>query len=264
MDRPCLWIAYILRVGWPCLWTLGSGFDPRLDQFTQQGLGARSRVTSLARLPSPSNQIIMCEMFMKHRKVAAAVPVGVLDLTTDVAYGFALPCHLDRRYHPARMARNAAVGRALHEREISIGMTRYAGGLSGHRRLMRVLIVGLKRPVARRMAVHAARTREYLRSFVEQRTRASAGLRNRAESRWRLQDVAGRRSHGKGSDFHIWEQWEAWAGMEEAERTRCRNTPPPSRRSGRRDRRLCPARAGEVSAGQPSLSGQCRGSRGTG
>jgi hypothetical protein len=41
------------------------------------------------------------------------------------------------------MARNAAVGGALHEREISIGMTRYAGGLSGHRWLMRVLIIGL-------------------------------------------------------------------------------------------------------------------------
>ena len=57
-----------------------SGVDPRLDQFSEQRLRARSGVASGARLPAPRNQIVVRQVLMQERKVAAAIAISGLKL----------------------------------------------------------------------------------------------------------------------------------------------------------------------------------------
>jgi hypothetical protein len=109
----------------------------------------------------------MSQMLMQQREVAASVAGGILDLAANLTDRFALPCHLDRRHHPARMSGNAAIRCPLHEGEVALGMTRHAGSLSCHQRLVRMFVVALQGAVAGRMTVHAARMREHLGRLCE-------------------------------------------------------------------------------------------------
>jgi hypothetical protein len=69
------------------LGTVRSTIDPRLDQLTKQRLIAGSRFASRARLPSPSYEVIVCEMFVEQRQIAPAVPIAVFELIANL-----LPC----------------------------------------------------------------------------------------------------------------------------------------------------------------------------
>jgi hypothetical protein len=59
---------------------LRSGIDPRLDQLAKQRLAAGSGVSTGARLPSPSHEVIVSEMFVQQRQIAPAVPIAVFEL----------------------------------------------------------------------------------------------------------------------------------------------------------------------------------------
>src|SRR6266545_6881353 len=74
---------------------LGSGVDPRLDQVAEQRLRAGSWVASGARLPAPRHQIIVRQVLVQQRKIAAAIAIGILDLAANLADRLALPRHLD-------------------------------------------------------------------------------------------------------------------------------------------------------------------------
>jgi hypothetical protein len=73
--------------------------------------------------------------------------VGVLDLTANLANRLSLLCHLDRGRHPARMSRNAAIRRALMQREVAVGVTYHARGLPRPHWLMRMPVVSLQQTI---------------------------------------------------------------------------------------------------------------------
>jgi len=104
-------------------------------------------------------------MLVQKREVAAAVAVGILDLTANLADRLAFPRHFDRGRHPARMPRYAAIRCALVEREVAVGVTGDAWGFPRRHRLMRMLVVALQRTVGRWVTVHAARMRQHLGSL---------------------------------------------------------------------------------------------------
>src|SRR5262245_8598832 len=124
-------------------------------------------------------------MLVQQFEIAPAVALWVFDLPADVANGFAFPRHLFWRQLPTGMAGNAPE-RGLLTREnvqVAIGVTS-AAGIAGYAasvdaarraRRMRMHVVALSGPVARRVAVHAARMHDHLCSFSEERARA--GLR---------------------------------------------------------------------------------------
>src|SRR5260370_80585 len=72
---------------------LRSGVDPRLNQFAEPRLRAGGGIASGARLPAACNQIIVGQMLVQKRKVAAAVAIGFLDLTANLADRLAFPRH---------------------------------------------------------------------------------------------------------------------------------------------------------------------------
>jgi hypothetical protein len=90
--------------------------------------------------------------------------------------------------------------------EVAIGVAS-AAGIAGHpasidaarrARRMRMHIVALGGPVARRMAVHAAWMHDHLRSFGEKRARAGLRVKDAREGRRAAQfDAVLRRSSGR-------------------------------------------------------------------
>src|SRR6478672_3078263 len=147
--------------------TLGAAVDPGPDQFAQLLLGAGHGVAAGPRLPGPADEIVVRQMLVQQREIAAAVALRVLNLTADLAYRFALPRHLDRRQAPACMPWHALKRCLLagENRDVAVHVAG-AAGIAGHtaavgaardRRRMGVHVVALGRAVARRMAVHAAR-----------------------------------------------------------------------------------------------------------
>jgi hypothetical protein len=104
---------------------------------------------------------------VQKRQVAAAVSARVLELAANVADRLSLPGHLNGGQSPPWMPRDAAIGRALLQGKVMVRVA-CAAGISGHaitilsarnRRHMGVQIIGLCGPIARRMAVKAARAR---------------------------------------------------------------------------------------------------------
>src|ERR1700686_2006134 len=108
-------------------------------------------------------------MLMQQREVAATVALWVLQLAANFAERLSLPRHLDWGQAPARMSGDATVGRMLRKREVMVRVAR-AAGISWHAdtvvasrnlRPMRMHVIALCRPVAGRMAVHAARAHDH-------------------------------------------------------------------------------------------------------
>jgi hypothetical protein len=62
------------------LGTLRSSIDPRLDQLAEQRLAAGSGLATGTRLPSPSHQVIVSEMFVQQRQIAPAVAIAIFEL----------------------------------------------------------------------------------------------------------------------------------------------------------------------------------------
>src|SRR5207244_6955933 len=130
---------------------LRAAVDPRLDQFSEHLLAARRRLASFARLPAPGDEVVFRHVLVQELEIAAAVARRILDLPADLADRFPLPRHLERRHAPARMSGDAAVRRALVQREVMLRMTGAAGiagdpeaGLAAHhRRPMLVPVVAL-------------------------------------------------------------------------------------------------------------------------
>ncbi|MET0537554.1 MAG: hypothetical protein ABWZ64_06295 [Xanthobacteraceae bacterium] len=60
------------------LWTRGAGIDPGTDKFSQSLLGTGRRITALARMPTPRNEIVVREMLVQELKGAAAVSLRIL------------------------------------------------------------------------------------------------------------------------------------------------------------------------------------------
>jgi hypothetical protein len=86
------------------LGTLRSSIDPRLDQFAEQRLAAGSGLATGARLPSPSHQVIVSEMFVQQRQIAPAVPIAIFELCRRNAAvaGLARSAAPHLRRHPIR------------------------------------------------------------------------------------------------------------------------------------------------------------------
>src|SRR5690348_8460804 len=83
--------------------TLGTGVYPGLDEISEQFLGTRGRVAAFAGLPAPCDEIVAGGVIVQARKVAPAVALRILQLSTNLANRLALPRHLDRRQAPARV-----------------------------------------------------------------------------------------------------------------------------------------------------------------
>src|ERR1044071_9317929 len=98
------------------LGALRSGIDPSLDELAGLFLRTGCRLPSRPRIPGPRDKVILGNMLVKQREVAAAVQLHVLDLTADVAERLAFPRHLPGSQPPARMAGNAFVARAFMQR----------------------------------------------------------------------------------------------------------------------------------------------------
>jgi hypothetical protein len=141
-------LAFSARLG-----TIRSTIDPRLDQLTKQRLIAGSGFASRARLPSPSYEVIVCEMFVEQRQIAPAVPIAIFELLANLSDRLALPRHLDGRHHPARMARNALIRRPLMQGEVAVGMAGNARHIAQHERLVGMNVIGLGRPITSWMAI---------------------------------------------------------------------------------------------------------------
>jgi len=100
---------------------LRAGIDPGLREFPELLLIARRGLAPFARRPAPGHQIVVRQMLMQLRERAPAIAVLILDLLADLADRLALPRHLERREAPARMTRNALVGRAgADQREVPL------------------------------------------------------------------------------------------------------------------------------------------------
>src|SRR5205085_9243875 len=124
-----IWMTAIAGMsGLVSLRTHRAGVDPGAHQFAGLRLRARCGLAAFARRPAPGHQIVLGEMFVQQVKRAAAVAVRVLDLLADLPDRFALPGEFARRKLPARVARDALVGRAgADQREILLGVARRAG-----------------------------------------------------------------------------------------------------------------------------------------
>src|SRR3954447_1547355 len=83
--------------------------DPGLHQFAGLGLRAGRRLAACAGGPAPGDEVVLADVLLQQREVAAAVAGGVLELAADLAEALALPGHLQWRHAPARMAGNALV-----------------------------------------------------------------------------------------------------------------------------------------------------------
>src|SRR5689334_15507543 len=99
--------------------------DPCLRELAELRLRAGRGITAFVWRPAPRDEIVVRQMLLQLRERAPAIAVLVLDLLADLAHRLAFPRHLERREAPARMARNAFVGRAPDQREVLFGM---AGG----------------------------------------------------------------------------------------------------------------------------------------
>src|SRR5262249_59007366 len=83
---------------WTRLGTLCSSIDPRLDQLAKQRLAAGSGLATGGRLPPPSHQVIVSEMFVQQRQIAPAVGIAMFELSANLSVALALPRHLDGRH----------------------------------------------------------------------------------------------------------------------------------------------------------------------
>jgi hypothetical protein len=148
----------------------------------------------------------MRQMLVQQFKAAAAIALRVFDLPADVADGLSFPRHFLRRQVPARMAGNAAEGTLLagENVQVTIAVARTAG-IAGHAaavdaargaRRMRMHVVALGGPVARGVAVHAARMHDHLRSFAKERARAVLRVEDAGEGGRRAQFNAVLRRNG--------------------------------------------------------------------
>jgi hypothetical protein len=176
---------------------LRAGIDPGFDQLAEAFLRARRGIAAGSGIPAPGDQIVFRHMLVQQREIASAIAVAVDQLVANISDGFSFPGHLDRREFPTRMSRNAlkadaGSGAVL---EILIGMTgrtliachAVPAIAARRRRLMQVVVIALQRPVACRVAVHAARMGDNLGGFREQRARARCRIRNAAEGGGRPQ-----------------------------------------------------------------------------
>jgi pimeloyl-ACP methyl ester carboxylesterase len=125
----------------------------RVTLVVHERLAAGSGLATGARLPSPSHQVIASEMFVQQRQIAPAVAIAIFELSANLADRLALPRHLDGRHHPARMARNALIRRALMQGEVAVGVAGHAGHVTQHERLVRMNVVFLRRAITSRMAI---------------------------------------------------------------------------------------------------------------
>ena len=81
--------------------------DPGLDERSDLSLRAGCRQTSFARVPRPSNERVLCHVFLDFRETASAVARAILELQTDFGERFALPGHGGRSESPVRVTRDA-------------------------------------------------------------------------------------------------------------------------------------------------------------
>src|SRR6187431_3040161 len=102
---------------------LGATVNPGLNQSAYQLLAARRWFAPSTGLPSPCNQIILCDVFVQHSEIAATVAIFVLELLANLAKRFALPCHRQRRQLPARMPGDALERCGRRYSEITVGVT---------------------------------------------------------------------------------------------------------------------------------------------
>jgi hypothetical protein len=167
-----------------------AGIDPSTDKFSQLLLATGGRIAALARLPTPSNEIVVREMVVQELKITTAVSLRILQLFAYLSDRLALPCHFNRCEEPPGMTRNAAVSRTLMECIVRICVTaqtcaRHTPG----RRLVRLHIIAFRWTIARGMAVYAAWMGEYFTNLGKDCTGARIRIRNSLKRRGRPQLV---------------------------------------------------------------------------
>src|SRR5437868_8202423 len=108
----------------------------------------------------------MRQMLLQQPERAPAIARRILHLLADLAERFPLPGHLDRGEPPARMARNALVGRrGADQSEVLLRVASIAGEARNADAALAticggnvlVMIRALQRAVASGMTIHAAR-----------------------------------------------------------------------------------------------------------
>jgi hypothetical protein len=164
--------------------------DPGLNDRAELFLTPRRWLAPSAGPPTPRYQIVLGHMLVKQSEVAPAVARRVFNLAAYLAGRFSFPRHFDWSQAPARVSRDALIGRrAYGQRKIAVGVARRAM-LPGHPVIgfttqrqgpMDVTVISLMRLIAGRMAVHAARTGNHLRRFVKQRPRSRGAIGNVGE-----------------------------------------------------------------------------------
>src|SRR3954469_17096901 len=116
---------------------LRAGVDPGLDQLAHPFLRPGGGAAAGGGVPTPRDQVVMRDVLVQEREIAAAVAGGVLYLLADLARGFSFPGHLDRRQSPARMAGEAFERRMSADRDRRVllhvaaaaGVPRHAGAV---------------------------------------------------------------------------------------------------------------------------------------
>jgi hypothetical protein len=85
-------------------------------------LAARGRRAPGAGIPAIRNDVVLGDVFLQGCEIAPAVAIDVLELPADVTERPVLPGHRQRRYSPARIARNASVIGSLVQRHVALGV----------------------------------------------------------------------------------------------------------------------------------------------
>ncbi len=172
-----------------------AGLGPGAHGGAELGLGPGGGRALAARRPGPADQRVLGHVLQQGGHVETAVARRVLDLATDLAQRLAGPRHRRRRQMPFRMAGHT---RLRIVRRMMAGIARQARravpvGAAHHERHVRRHAIGLRGPLAHRMAVEAARVLQDLAGLAEQldRSRRLVGLlRHR------------RRNKGQGANRH--------------------------------------------------------------
>ena len=143
--------------------TFCSAIDPRLHQKPGCLLVTRSGIAAFTGIPSPSNQIVLCDVLLQSRQITAAIQFNVFQLQANLTQGLILPSHRQGSKSPPRVTRNASITSGVTKRLIVFGMAPGAGGFempgfcAPDRRHMIVLVVSLQWMIASGMTIHASR-----------------------------------------------------------------------------------------------------------
>jgi hypothetical protein len=175
------------------VWAFGAVVDPSLNQSSGCLLRAWSGLTARAWIPSPSHEIILCNVLLKQSKISTAISIFVFDLPTNLADGFSFPRHLKRSQPPPWVAGDALISRTFAKRIIRFSVAARAVRadeiccliFTPDSRPVFVVLCPLMGVLSRRMAIHASRIHKDPANFDKHRSRACGLVGDSSEIRGR-------------------------------------------------------------------------------